>query len=127
MSRSLQCENVQTLGNAHSHNTPGSRTNERTLEQVIGLKALASAVIGRSLPRTFSAQCEQSPYTLPAQSKAFPSSLDVDLERRILAMAERWDYSGDELALVLEYASQDSAGWLKVIEADERGHDGKQD
>jgi|GEM_PF-5639624 len=47
--------------------------------------------------------------------------INADLKRRILAMAERWHYTGDELALVLEYASQDPVGWLKVVEADERG------
>lgn len=43
----------------------------------------------------------------------------LDLERRILAMAERWNYSGDELALALEAARQDPDGWRRVVDLDD--------
>lgn len=52
--------------------------------------------------------------------KAWLSRLDTDLERRILAMAERWHYSGDELALVLEGARSAPDSWQCVVEDDER-------
>lgn len=49
------------------------------------------------------------------------ATLDGELERRILAMAERWGYSGDELALALGAARSDPEGWRRVVESDERG------
>lgn len=68
MSRTLQCANVQSLVNAHSHNTPESRTNDCTLPAQNSLKAAASAVLARTLPRTLAAQSEETARTLPAQS-----------------------------------------------------------
>lgn len=53
--------------------------------------------------------------------KAWRARLDPDLERRILAMAERWHYSGDELALALDGARSDPDGWRRVLEHDEGG------
>lgn len=50
---------------------------------------------------------------------AWRAWLDPDLERRILAMAERWSYSGDELALVMEGTRSDPDGWRRVVEVDE--------
>jgi len=41
------------------------------------------------------------------------------LERRIYAMAKRWDYSGDELALVLEGAKADPVGWSAYCDYEE--------
>lgn len=52
---------------------------------------------------------------------AWLATLPGDLERRILAMAERWGYSGDELALALGAARSDPEGWRRVVELDERG------
>jgi hypothetical protein len=53
--------------------------------------------------------------------KVWRARLDLDLERRILAMAERWHYSGDELALALDGARSDPDGWRRVVDSDERG------
>ena len=53
--------------------------------------------------------------------KAWRARLDHDLERSILAMAERWHYSGDELDLALDGARSDPEGWRRVVETDERG------
>lgn len=47
-------------------------------------------------------------------------TLDPDLEQRIRAMAERWSYTPDELASVLDSARRDSVGWLAIVESDER-------
>jgi hypothetical protein len=43
--------------------------------------------------------------------------IPTDLEARILAMAERWNYSGDDLAVALAGARADPAGWRKVLES----------
>lgn len=51
---------------------------------------------------------------------AWLATLPGDLERRILAMAERWGCSGDELAAALAGARTDPGGWHKVVEADEK-------
>lgn len=53
--------------------------------------------------------------------KAWRVRLDHDLEQSILAMAERWHYSGDELDLALDEARSDPEGWRRVVETDERG------
>lgn len=55
-----------------------------------------------------------------ASCPAWLATLDGDLERRILAMAERWNYSGDDLALALDGARSDPEGWRRVVETDER-------
>jgi hypothetical protein len=68
MNRTLQCANVQSIGNAHSHNTPEGRTNDCALPAQNSLKATASAALGRTLPRTIPAQKEKTTRTLPAQS-----------------------------------------------------------
>lgn len=47
------------------------------------------------------------------------SPLAPDLERRIRAMARRWQYSPDELADVLDRARRDPAGWERAVIADE--------
>jgi len=52
---------------------------------------------------------------------AWLATLDGELEKRILAMAERWGYSGDDVALALRAARSDPDGWRRVVEADERG------
>lgn len=54
-----------------------------------------------------------------ATCPAWLATISGDLEARIQAMAERWDYSGDDLALALAGARADPAGWLRVVEADE--------
>ena len=43
-----------------------------------------------------------------------------DLEARIRAMAERWNYSGDDLASALAGARSDPAGWWRVVEFHEQ-------
>ncbi len=50
---------------------------------------------------------------------AWLKRLDSDLERRILAMAEHWHYSGDELAIALDGARSDPDGWRRVVKFDE--------
>jgi hypothetical protein len=57
-----------------------------------------------------------------ATCPAWLATLPADLEARILAMAARWHYSGDDLAAALDGARSDPAGWLRVVEADE--HEG---
>ncbi len=47
-------------------------------------------------------------------------SIPSDLEARIHAMAERGQYSGDDLAAALACARSDPDGWRKVVEADEQ-------
>ncbi len=56
-----------------------------------------------------------------ATCPALLATISPDLERRILAMAERWNYSGDDLALTMAGARADPAGWHKVVETDEQG------
>lgn len=60
--KDMQCADVRTLGNAHSHNTPEGDTTPRTLPAHAGLKALAGAVLARTLPRTLPAQREDAPH-----------------------------------------------------------------
>lgn len=50
---------------------------------------------------------------------AWLATIPGDLEARILAMAKRWNYSGDDLAVALAGARSDPTGWNKVLEADE--------
>lgn len=52
---------------------------------------------------------------------AWLATMPGDLEARILAMAEHWNYSGDDLATALTGARSDPDGWCKVVEADEQG------
>jgi hypothetical protein len=58
----------------------------------------------------------------PDQGATCPAWLAIipgDLEARILAMAEHWNYSGDDLAAALSGARSDPDGWQKVAETDE--------
>lgn len=68
-SKSVQCADVRSIGNAQSHNTPETSTTERTLPAQPSLKALAGAVLARTLPCTLPAQSEETPRTLPAHSE----------------------------------------------------------
>jgi hypothetical protein len=52
------------------------------------------------------------------------ASMPPDLEARILAMAERWHYSGDDLATALFGARSDPDGWRRVVETDEQTRGG---
>lgn len=70
--KDMQCADVRTLGNAHSHNTPERDTTPRTLPAHTGLKALAGEVLARTLPRTLPAQSEEASRTLPAQREDAP-------------------------------------------------------
>lgn len=47
------------------------------------------------------------------------STACTDLEFRIRAMAERWDYYGDELDDALSRAVGDFEGWRRAVEHDE--------
>lgn len=56
----------------------------------------------------------------PHQGEGCPAwlaTLDRELERRILAMAERCGCSGDELAQALDAARKEPDGWRRVLEA----------
>lgn len=70
--KDMQCADVRTLGNAHSHNTPEGDTTPRTLPAHTGLKALAGEVLARTLPRTLPAHSEETARTLPAQREGAP-------------------------------------------------------
>lgn len=54
-----------------------------------------------------------------ATCPAWLATIPGDLEARILAMAKRWNYSGDDLAAALAGARTDPDGWRKVVETDE--------
>lgn len=43
-----------------------------------------------------------------------------DLDLRILAMAQRWQYTQAELNEVLDLSRQDPAGWGRAVALDER-------
>ena len=47
------------------------------------------------------------------------SEFTPDLERRIKAMARRWEYSSGELQDVLERARVNPAGWISAVAYDE--------
>lgn len=55
-------------------------------------------------------------------SRGSPPELNFtpDLERRIHAMARRWQYAPEELADVLDRARRDPAGWERAVALDER-------
>ena len=55
-----------------------------------------------------------------ATCPAWLATIPGDLEKRILEMAERWNYSGDDLATALAGARSDPDGWRKVVENDEQ-------
>jgi hypothetical protein len=46
--------------------------------------------------------------------------LFLDLEPRLIRMADRWRYTPSELTELLERASLDPAGWLRAVALDER-------
>lgn len=50
---------------------------------------------------------------------AWLAIIQPDLEARILAMSERGNCSGDDLAVALAGARSDPDGWRKALEADE--------
>lgn len=56
-----------------------------------------------------------------ATCPAWLATLPGDLERRILAMSERWGYSGDDLRRALDGARSDPEGWRRVVDSDEGG------
>lgn len=71
------------------------------------------------------------PRSVPTPSAGFAGShyersqdlqpLPADLERRLRAHAERWEYSPEELADFLEWARADPSGWLLwVARAEQR-------
>lgn len=54
-----------------------------------------------------------------ASCPAWQAALDPDQERRIRAMAARWQYTDEELALALDGARSDPDGWRRVVAFDE--------
>lgn len=73
-------------------------------------KLIAKANAGVLTPGRRSQIAEAKPALLAA----------LDLERRIRRMAQRWRYSAEELAEVLELAKAQPQAWLRAIELDER-------
>ncbi len=122
MSRTMQCANVQSQGNAHSHNTPESRTNDCTLPAQNSLKAAANAVLARTLPRTVAAQSEETARTLPAQNTpecvGNVQPIPEDLERLIQRAGAYWEYSPDDYILIREVARRDPDGLRLALETD---------
>lgn len=62
----------------------------------------------------------------PDQGATCPAWLAIipgDIEARILVMAERWNYSGDDLAAAFAGARSDPEGWRHVVESDEQVED----
>ena len=53
-------------------------------------------------------------------STGAPLDLPPDFERRIHAMAKRWQYTEAELVEVLDRARRDPAGWARAVALDER-------
>lgn len=47
------------------------------------------------------------------------SALPAELERRICAMAARWNYSPEDYTDVLERAKRDPAAWEQAVSLDE--------
>lgn len=122
MSRTMQCANVQTLENAHSHSTPTSCTPTRTLEQQTSLKALAGAVLGRTLPSTISAHSAQEPCTLPAQNAREWSGnvqpLPDDLEQLIRRVGTRQEFTIGDFLLMRDLARRNPDGLRLALESD---------
>jgi hypothetical protein len=115
MSRSLHCANVHDLGNAHSHITPESCTTPRTLPAQNSLKAAASAVLARTLPRTLPAQCEETPRTLPEQNSPECAGNVQRLSADFKLVSTWWEWSPDDIEHFRAWAKQnhdDAAQWI---------------
>jgi hypothetical protein len=109
-SNSLQCADVRLLGNAQSHIAPSQRTTTHTVLAQCSLKALAGAVLDRTLPRTLSAHSEKKPRTLPAHSPATPHNESLHLDALVRAVAREYGFNDSELSEALEVARRDPAG-----------------
>lgn len=68
----------------------------------------------------------RSPAGIDSQTKAQVAAnksallAALSLETRLHAMAQRWRYTGDDLAEVLVLAAADSAAWTLAVALDER-------
>ena len=122
MKRALQCANVQTQGDAHSHNPADTRTAERTASHPTSLKALASAVLGRTTPRTMDAHSAQTRCTSYAENRRSGDgghqAFDEHLEGLIQAAAEFWNYDADDLRLIRATAAVDPDGIRRALSSD---------
>lgn len=117
-SKSVQCANVRTLGNAQSHITPDDRTSSRTSSAQSSLKALAGAVLGRTLPRTSSAQSAQNARTLPAHSEGAPHiAPEAELTRLVRLCGDRYHFTESEHAEALQVALADAGAALTCFRA----------
>lgn len=116
-SLSLHCADVRTLGIAQSHITTDNRTMPRTLPAQPSLKALAGAVLERTLPRTISAQSAEAPRTLPAHCQGTaahypkPETEQEELTRLVRFCGEHYDFTEEDHieALAVALADLESA------------------
>lgn len=125
--KDMQCADVRTIGNAHSHNTPKGDTTPRTLPAHTGLKALAGAVLARTLPRTLPAQSEETARTLPAQrDAALQASTHAltaadasasELARLVRLCGEHYAFTDDEHESALQIALADPVSALTCFRA----------
>jgi hypothetical protein len=117
MSTLKHCAIEQTPGSAHSHITFDSRTLPRTLSAQPSLKALAGAVLERTTPRTMSAQCDETPRTLPAHSDEvaahYQSVAWAEFEALLKRVAPYYETPEHEYAEMREAAAKDIDGALK--------------
>lgn len=112
--KSVQCADVRTLGTAQSHITQDSRTIKRTSSTPTGLKALAGAVLERTLPRTLPAQSEKTARTLPAHSESAPhiTNESAELARLVQLCGNAYQFSPDEHREALQIALADPVAAL---------------
>lgn len=79
---------------AHSHITPLFRTKECTISAQSSLKALAGAVIDRTMQRTLPAQSEKTARTLGAHYQTSPAHCNAQktdsLEAAQIALIRSW-------------------------------------
>jgi hypothetical protein len=117
-SNSVQCANVRSLGNAHSHITPETGTTPRTLPAQTSLKALAGAVLDRTLPRTLSAQSEKTPRTLPTHYEAAPHiAPGAELTGLVRLCGDRYHFTEAEHTEALAAALDDPVAALQCFQA----------
>jgi len=122
MNRIQQCATVQTQGAAHTHNHTETRTSQSTVGQPSSLKALAGAVLGRTIPRTMDAHSVQMPCTSSVENRrlgdADHQAIDDDLECLIQVAADFWQYDADDLRLIRATATVDPDGLRLALSMD---------
>jgi hypothetical protein len=85
------------------------------------LAELVQSMAAAATPATAATQeSESSRSSNSSRGAPLTLTLSPEFEQRIRAMAQRWQYSPEELADVLERAQRDPAGWTRAVELDER-------